>query len=463
MRGTALRQRTLRVDRGTDRFRVVDKIDKHGRYSIGRLQTERKISRRAVGSWVLYDLANTIFSMGVVSLYFSLFVRSEIGAERADGVIGVVNAISMGLLLVLSPILGAMTDRARKRMPFLVWSTLICVAATALIARGPFTLSLLCFVFANAAYQAGLQFYDALLPEVSHEANRGRISGIGVGAGYIGSYFAVGVGFLVAPENHAALFTLLAAAFLLLALPCFFFVAERGNPSPRPVFAWGAIRNAAGETLRTMRATREYPGLARFLVGRVFYTDAINTVIAYMGLYTVNVAMATGLSAAQGRTQAQFVLLSAVTSSVIGGFAWGAATDRIGPKRTLDLVLWLWMATFTAAASVGFFALPIAALYVVASMAGIALGGIWTSDRPYMLRLTPPSRVGEFYGLYGMVGRFSAITGPLIWAAIVHVAVEWRGLAPLTGQATAIVSLLAMTIVGYIILRPLDNRPASRV
>lgn len=422
-----------------------------------RLSDTRHIPTSAVASWVIYDLANTIFSMGVVSLYFSLFVRSEVGADRADGLYGVVTAISMGLLFVLSPVLGAMTDRARRRMPFLIWSTLICVSATALIARGPFGLSLALFVVANAAYQAGIQFYDALLPEVSHEGNRGRISGIGVGVGYVGSYFAVGAGFLVAPDNHAALFTLLAGAFLLLALPCFAFVRERGNPEPRAVFTWEAIRNAAGETVRTMKATQEYPGLARFLVGRVFYTDAINTVIAYMGLYTVNVALATGLSAEQGRTQAQLVLLSAVTASVIGGFVWGSVTDRIGPKRTLGIVLWVWMLTFALASAIGLFALPIACLYAVASMAGVALGGIWSADRPYMLRLTPPARVGEFYGLYGMVGRFSAITGPLIWAAIVHAAVDWSGLAPLTGQALAIVSLLVMTIVGYVILRPVSD------
>ena len=35
----------------------------------------RTIPRRAVVSWILYDLANVIFSMGVISLYFSLFVR----------------------------------------------------------------------------------------------------------------------------------------------------------------------------------------------------------------------------------------------------------------------------------------------------------------------------------------------------------------------------------------------------
>src|SRR5215475_9442615 len=99
------------------------------------------ISRRAVASWILYDLANTIFSMGVVSLYFSLYVRGEVGSARADSVYGLITAISMGSIFILSPLLGAMTDRARRRMPFLVWTTVICCVCTALLARGPFRFS----------------------------------------------------------------------------------------------------------------------------------------------------------------------------------------------------------------------------------------------------------------------------------------------------------------------------------
>lgn len=395
--------------------------------------------------------------MGVVSLYFSLFVQDAVGAARADSVYGLITAVSMGLIFVVSPLLGAMTDRARRRMPFLVWSTLVCCGLTALIGRGPFGFSVLCFVLANAAYQAGLQFYDALLPEVSTPANRGRIGGIGVGVGYLGSYLAVGLGFFVPHGDHVTLFSLLAASFLVFALPCFLLVHERGNPSPRPVFTLRAMRESTRETIRTLRSGHEYPGLLRFLVSRVFYTDAINTVIAYMGLYTVNVAIAAGGTTESGRAQAQLVLMSAITFSVIGGFVWGRVVDRAGPKRTLSLVLMLWIVTFALASAVGAFRLPILALYAVAAMAGIALGGVWSADRPLMLRLTPPDRIGEFYGLYGMVGRFSAVVGPLVWSAIMYVAVERGGLAPLSGQAVAILSLLLMTVAGYVILRPVKD------
>jgi UMF1 family MFS transporter len=414
--------------------------------------------RRAVVSWVLYDLANTIFSMGVVSLYFSLYVREEVGVARADTTYGVITAVSMGIIFVISPLLGAMTDRARRRMPFLVWSTIVCCVCTAALARGSFALSAVLFIVANAAYQAGLQFYDALLPEVSTPETRGRISGIGVGIGYLGSYVAVGLGFVIAPDERALLFTIIAATFMLFALPCFFFVHERGNPNPKPVFTWRAVRESTAATADALRSGAKFPGLLRFLVGRVFYTDAINTVIAYMALYTVNVAIAGGRTEAEGEAQARLIMLSAISFAVAGGIAWGRLVDRWGPKRTLDAVLYLWMFFFTLAAAIGFFSLPIAVMYFLAILAGIGLGGTWAADRPYMLMLTPPERIGEFYGLYGMVGRFSAVSGPLLWAGIMHVSVTLGGLRPLAGQAFALLSLLVMIVTSYVILKPVRER-----
>ncbi|WKW14334.1 MFS transporter [Pseudogemmatithrix spongiicola] len=422
------------------------------------------IPRRAVWSWILYDLANTIFSMGVVSLYFSLWVREQVGADRADTVYGIITAVSMGIIFVISPLLGAMTDRAPRRMPFLVVSTIVCVGLTASLARSGYWVTMLAFVLANAAYQAGLQFYDALLPEVTTEENRGRISGIGVGIGYLGSFVAVGLGFLPQSEEKPFVFTAIAVSFLLFSIPCFLWVKERGNPNPRPVFSLAMIRESTAETLRTLRGGKEYPGLIRFLVGRVFYTDAINTVINIMMLYTVNVVVASGQSEEGGERTALLVMFVAISFAVVGGFVWGQLVDRRGPKRTLDYVLWLWVATFAMAAAVGLLGLPWQTLFVVASMAGVSLGGIWSADRPLMLRLTPPDRIGEFYGLYGMVGRFSAIIGPMIWAFVAWLCIGQLGMTPIRGQGIGVLVLLGFIFVARAILGPVrdDLRPGAR-
>jgi len=423
----------------------------------------RTIPRRSVVSWVVYDLANTIFSMGVVSLFFPHFVEKAVGAQRVDRVFGTIQVISYAIIFLTSPMLGAMTDRARRRMPFLVWSTIICVTATALIGRGSFLASAVLFIVANATYQAGIQFYDSLLIEVTTEENRGRVSGIGTGIGYVGSYIAVALGLLLGeghftePAHFWGLFGWIAASFAVLSIPCFLFVTERGNPNPRPVFSVKAIASSTSETIETFKSGRKYPGLIRFLVGRVFYTDAINTVIGYMAIYTMHIAKAGGLTEKAAAGQRDIIMLSAITCAVPAGLLWGRFTDRIGPKRTLDIVLFTWMGTFALAAAVGGLALPIAALYLVGCLAGIAMAGTWSADRPYMLRLTPPHRVGEFYGLYGMVGRFSAITGPGIWALTTWIFVERSGLRPEQGGAIAILLLLVMVIVSYRILRPITD------
>ncbi len=417
------------------------------------------VRRRAIAAWVSYDLANTIFSMGVISLFLPMWLREVMGAEQVDVAFGLIASVSYAIIFLVSPQLGAMTDRVGRRMPFLVVSTLICVFFTVLLARFGLASTIVFFIIANIAYQAGLQFYDALLVEVSSAGNRGRIGGIGVAVGYFGSFIAVGLGFLLGTEDKPALFLWIGLLFLLFALPSFALVRERPRPRREPVWSWSAMRASTAETLRTLRRVDEHPGLLRFLVGRIFYTDAINTVIMVMALFTVNVAAATGLDTAAGERAAQFVLVFAIGFAVLGGFVWGWVCDRIGPKRTLQQVLLWWMVTFAFAVVVGIAALPLFCLYLVAAFAGFAIGGVWASDRPYMLRLTPPDRIGEFYGLYGMVGRFSAITGPASWALIFWFTVHVLGMEPRLGQSVGILVLVLQMLIAWIILRKLPETP----
>jgi UMF1 family MFS transporter len=408
------------------------------------------LSRLAVTSWVLYDLANTIFSLGILSLYLPVWIVGVMNGTDAQ--YGYTASISMAIIFLASPLLGALTDQAPRRMPFLITSTLICISFTLLFGQGGIWLTLIWFGIANIAFQAGLQFYDALLPEVSTEENRGRVGGIGVGVGYFGSVVAIILGqiFIGNVENvsqaeesarYITTFQAIGIAFLIFALPCFFFVRER--PRERQ-FSLASVGRAARQVGDTLRSSRRYPGLARFLIGRVFYTDAVNTVILFLGIYVTEEVGFTD-------SEARIVLLIAILFSIVGGLLWGQVVDRIGPKRSLDLVLFLWMGIFVTAAAVGFFNLPGQIIWVVTSLAGIALGGTWTADRPYMLRLTPPERVGEFYGLYGMVGRFAAITGPLLWGLIVN-QLGW-------GRPVAILTLLVGVVISYVILRGVSDEP----
>jgi MFS transporter, UMF1 family len=76
-----------------------------------------------------------------------------------------------------------------------------------------------------------------------------------------------------------------------------------------------------------------------------------------------------------------------------------------------------------------------------------------------LLRLTPPERVGEMFGLYGLVGKFSAVVGPIVYGAIVATL-----LARLDRGAyqVAIASLFVLLLVWMAILRGVPEGEAER-
>lgn len=407
--------------------------------------TRRAITPASIVSWVLYDLANTVFSMNIVSLYFSLWVVNVMGGT--DQMYGNANSLSMALMFLTAPVIGALSDQAPRRLPFLLVSTALCIGFTMLLGVGGLALSLVFFIIANYFYQAGLIFYDALLPEVSTEENRGRVGGWGVGIGYLGSFLGIGAGLYlleVQKASYQAVFIATGVIFLVFAAPIFVFLRER--PRRAPPFSPAALGRAFGEVRRTVQRARQYPGLARFLFGRIWYADAANTVIAFMGIYVTNEL---GFTAGE----AQLVLLLGIATAVVGGAALGFVVDRIGPKRTLNYVLLLWMGVFALACAIPWLGLAPRLFYLVAALAGVALGGTWTADRPYMLRLSPPRYVGQFYGLYAMVGRFASIIGPALWGFIVNT-LE-------LGRPVAVFSLLLLVVLSFVILQGVSDEPRA--
>ncbi len=400
-------------------------------------------SRLSTISWALYDLANTIFSMNIVSLYYSLYVVNVMGAP--DSAYGYANGLSMGIMFLTAPILGALSDQYGRRKPFLIVSTLVCVTLTFFLGVPVLLASLALFVGANYAFQAGLVFYDSLLPQVSTPATRGKVGGLGIGLGYLGSFVGVGSGLLMLDRiGYPGMFRLSATLFLLFAVPCFLFVRERGlaNRRPRAIGFRAQLSGAVRQVFQTVRETRRYPGLGRFLIGRFFYTDAVNTVIVFMGIYITN-------EAGFAEQEAQVLLLVAISAAVVGGLVWGVVADRVGPKRALDGVLQLWIFTLLGIFAIAAFDLPSWLFWIFACLAGVALGGTWAADRPLMLRLSPQDKIGEFYGLYSMVGRFANITGPVLWGVIVN---ELD-----LGRPLAVLVLCVLVAVGFMIIRPVQD------
>ena len=406
-------------------------------------------------AWALYDFANTVYSYAIVSFAMGLWVADDARLGAADGQLwfGIANAASVGLNALVSPVLGAMSDRGGRRLPYLLFftaQTIIATGAIGLIAGGSGSglafLGLALFTIANFSYQAALIYYDATLPVVSKPSSRGRVSGIGVAVGYLGT-IVIALLILITGSNDGPLTFLMAAIlFAVFAAPIFLVVREPAGTGHRfrvgdAVASWGQLRT-------TVAHARQVPGLLRFLVARFFYTDPVNTVIVVMSVFATE---AIGLT----KTQANLVLLGLTVAAVAASFGWGFLVERIGPKRTLMYVLGSWCVGLVIAGSV----LSVPTFLIAGLLLGSGLGGVWTSDRVFMLRLSPPDRIGEFFGLYGLAGKFSAVTGPVLYGVIVAYGLKngWGGLAYQLG----ILSFLVLMIIGLALLRGVPDRPAE--
>jgi len=386
-------------------------------------------------SWATYDFANTIFSMNVISMYFPLWVTGDMGGK--DIYYSLALSASMVAAALTMPLIGAVSDQRRVRVPFLAALTLFSAVFTALIGLKLGLLAgLVLFALANYGYQAALTPYDTLLPEVSRGVDVGKVSGLGVGLGYLGS---IGGLLMVKPfvehGGRTAAFVPTAILFALFSLPAFFFIKEAASKkSKRPV----EIRRNVRKIFLTLRNTRRYPGLARFLTANLVYSDAVNTVIAFMAVYASKVIGFTD-------TEIMRFMITSTVFAAVGSFVAGRVTDRLGPRKALFIALGLW--SFTLALTCLSFSRTM--FWAVGPLAGISLGSTWVSSRALVARLTPPRKFGEVYGLYNLGGKFGFVIGPLVWGGVV-LAFEPLGLLR---YRIAIFSLLVFVVWSIWILK----------
>ncbi|MEE8405159.1 MAG: MFS transporter [candidate division Zixibacteria bacterium] len=363
--------------------------------------------RKDVMGWSLYDFANTIFSMNIISLYLKRYIVEDLGKD--DRWFDIPYSISMVIAALVLPAMGAISDHSTKKKTFVILFTITCCLATGLMSLVPASavmVIVLLLIISNFTYEASMPFYNALLYSVAYGKEARFVSGFGVAFGYMGAILGVlAVGPFVDMYGKQGSFLPTAVMFLLLSIPFVLWVREKPVRFPGKA----TIKKAYQDVWDGIRMTKKYPGVARFLVADYFFEDAVTTVIINISLYC---SIVLGFS----ESGIRYFLIITPISAVIGSYIIGYLSRTYCLKKMLNIIIWGWVISLIAFV----FVENVVLIYILGSIVGILLGGLWTTSRPLLAELVPQEELGRFFGLFSLSGRAAAIVGPLLWTTVVY-------------------------------------------
>ncbi|MDH5403458.1 MAG: MFS transporter [Candidatus Heimdallarchaeota archaeon] len=415
--------------------------------------SEIKHYKTNIFAWSLYDLANTIYSMGVVSLTIapliilltlsenanidpSTLISSEITLSRVQFEDGVelggyyfAGVLLIGNLVMafLSPLLGAYADQLSKRKYFLSLITIFCLIFTfSLGLKLNLTWVLITFFFANLTYQMSLVVYDSMLPFLAKPNEVSKAAGFGVAFGYFGSYIAIALSMYLAGNNNdyildeknyiikigyiPSYFSIVAFAFLIFGIPLL--LVKEVRPQQEKIPFRETMKNTFASLKLTAHEVFQYKDTRNFMVGWLLFIDMANTVIAFMSII---ITIGLGLPA----EEVTLVLAIGITSAVLFTFPIGWIGDKIGPKKLFYLIGILWILsiilTIFTNLTIGGVTTPKELAYLNGLVVGPALGGGWVAQRLMITELSPEDRTSNYFGFTNIFGRISSAIGPYIW------------------------------------------------
>ena len=384
-------------------------------------ETDERDYQRTINAWAIYDWANSAFAVIILTAVFPVYYRALVinaGRSPADATAywAYTTSVSMLLVAVVGPVLGAMADIVGGRKRFLVLALALGVlgsAGLAFLGEKTFVIGSLIFAIANFGFAGGNIFYESLLPHVARPNDIDRVSALGYALGYLGGGLLLIINALWLfrpdwfwmPDRGFALrasFVSVALWWLVFALPLFRNVREpAGGEQSRSSLS--IISDAFQRLAHTLSQIRRYRQLALFLLAFWLYNDGINTIIKIATAYGDEIGI-----------NHNHMLLALVLTQLVGfpsTLGFGALSGTLGPKGAIFVGL----ASYVVISIAGFFMKSVWHFYVLAVGVGLVQGGTQALSRSLFATMVPKTRSGEFFGFFSTGEKFAGIIGPAIF------------------------------------------------
>ena len=371
-------------------------------------------------------------------------------------------SVSLLLVVVSGPVIGAVADSRAWKKELLVWFWGLCVALTVGLAFVPsgeggvwaVALAMALYIPANIAFNLGENMLAAFLPELAGRGTIGRVSAIGWTMGYVGALallvltLVLMLAFDLRDESQwRPLFVFAGLWFGVMALPTVLLLKEEARPRALPG-ARTLVGAGVKRVVDSVTHASAFRDLSVFLVAFFVYAFGVQAVIFFSGIIARDDF---------GFGTTKLVLFIAVTAIAagVGAVAVGMVQDRLGHKNTVAVVLGLWVLNGLGLAGLAW-GLDLGmidrgpaegVLWVLGNGIGLALGAVGSASRACVGYFTPRHRTAEFFGLWGLAYKSAGVFGAAGFGAVREA----------FGGVASLLSLAAVFAVGGAVLSFVDE------
>lgn len=396
-------------------------------------------------SWILYDVANSAFTMLIsttIPIFFRSLAEQDVSASTASGIWALTTSVAVLILAVLSPFLGALADyKGMKKKMFSLFLVVGVIGLLLLSFSGNWIFYMILFVITRIGYSACNIFYDSMLVDVTADDRMDRISSYGYALGYIGSCIPFIIGILlilVRPfglSTQAATqisFVITALWWVGLTIPLLKNVHQTHYLENRS----NQVSHALSRIGQTLKKIRKNPSVLYFIIAYFCYID---------GVYTI-ISMATTYGGEVGISDTNMILALLLTQFIAFPCAIfaGNLAEKVGTLKVIRVSILI----YCGICIFGYQLDKAWEFWVLAVVVGMAQGGIQSLSRSYFGRLIPKNESNEYFGFFDIFGKFADFFGPMIMSFC----------ALVLGSSTyGILGLLLLFVVGYILLRKIPE------
>jgi MFS transporter, UMF1 family len=414
------------------------------------LLTRLGLGRRDLRAWAMYDWANSAFQTTIIAaifpIYFQKVAAADLPGPVATARFAWATTISIVIVAVVAPLLGAIADYAAVKKRFLAVFLAIGVAATGamyFIGRGDWQLALVLFVIGNVGVAASIVFYESILPHLVGEDELDRVSAAGYAMGYIGGgvLLAINIVMMSAPGLFGfasrevavrASFASVAIWWAVFSIPLFRQVPEPRRQLERDEAPSGnPLSTAARRLVETFFELRRYRQAFLLLLAFLLYNDGIQTIIRMATIYGTEIGINDNAMIA--------ALLVTQFIGVPFAFLFGMFAGKVGAKSAVFVGL----AVYSLITVLGYFLHSATQFFALAILVGMVQGGTQALSRSLFASMIPRHKSSEFFAFFGVFERYAGILGPAIFAWVV----EHSGTS-----RNAILSVVVFFVVGGALL-----------